>query len=314
MSTRKHILVFGATGEIGGRIARQCVDAGHAVTGVTRGINTQPRPDMAGIEPVVADKGDPGCYTEALAGREFDVVIDSVPAQNHVQLAFEHFAGKIEHYLMCSSTGTFVPLQYLSADERHPWREKTETNFYPQCVRDAAALELHANHGFPVSILRPTNIIGPGRVPLETWGGRSVAYFQRMQRHEPVEIPESGNILLQSGYNDDLASAFVSAASKGPEINGEIFIISTRKAITLERYASVAKDVLGSRSPIEILPMAKILQRYPDDTNASGMRFLVEHMCFDLGKAERMLDYDPQYTGEQGLEDALKWCVDNGVF
>ena len=85
MSTRKHILVFGATGEIGGRIARQCVDAGHAVTGVTRGVNTQPHPDMAGIEPVVADKGDPGCYTEALAGREFDVVIE-VSTVHHGQL------------------------------------------------------------------------------------------------------------------------------------------------------------------------------------------------------------------------------------
>ena len=57
MSTRKHILVFGATGEIGGRIARQCVDAGHAVTGVTRGVNTQPHPDMAGVESVVKSYG-----------------------------------------------------------------------------------------------------------------------------------------------------------------------------------------------------------------------------------------------------------------
>jgi nucleoside-diphosphate-sugar epimerase len=60
--------------------------------------------------------------------------------------------------------------------------------------------------------------------------------------------------------------------------------------------------------------MADILARHPDETNASGMRFLVEHMCFDLSKAERMLDYDPKFTGEQGLEDALKWCVDNGAF
>ncbi|MAE64841.1 MAG: hypothetical protein CMJ18_11285 [Phycisphaeraceae bacterium] len=312
--TTKSILVFGATGEIGGRIARQCVDAGHRVTGVTRGANQRPSPDLSGVELLQADKGERECYTGTLAGRAFDVVIDSVPAAEHVTLAFEHFAGSIQHYLMCGSTGTFAPLQYLPADENHPWREKTEVNFYHQSVRDAAALDLHARHGFPVAILRPTNIIGPDRVPLELWGGRSPKYFRRMLAHEAVEIPVCGNILVQSGYNDDLASAFVSAASKGPEIDGEIFVISTRKAITLDRYAEVARDVLSSRSRVEVLPIEEIRQRYPDDVNAAGIRFLVEHMCFDLRKAERMLDYDPKFTAEQGLEQALKWCLDEGMF
>ena len=309
----KRILVFGSTGEIGGRIARQCVDAGHRVTGVSRGMNDRPCPDLAAVERLVADKNDPDCYSTTLADREFDVVIDSRPTENQVKLAYEHFAGRIEHYIMCGSTGTFVPLRYLPADEAHPWREKTEVNFYHQCVRDAAALDLYEHHGFPVSILRPTCIIGPGRVPLELWGGRNPKYFKRMQNHETVEIPIAGNILLQSGYNDDLASAFVAAASKGTEIIGEIFIISTRKAITLDRYFDVAHDVLGSRSKVEYLPMDQILRRHPEDVHRKGLRFLIEHMCFDLRKAERRLGYDPQFTAEQGLENALKWCLDEGV-
>lgn len=309
----KNILVFGTTGEIGGRIARQCVDAGHHVTGVSRGVNTRPCPALSGVDLLVADKEDPCCYERTLGGRDFDVVIDSVPTPTSVKLAFDHFHGCIEHYLMCSSTGTFAPLLYLPADEDHLWREKTEVNFHGQCLRDAAALALYETDGFPVSILRPTNIIGPDRVPLELWGGRSVKYFQRMRRHETVEIPVSDQTLVQSGSNDDLASAFVNAAGKGDQINGEIFIISCCKAITLGRYFSVARDVLKSRSQYAILTMDQIRQRHPDDVDEKGIQFLAEHMCFDIGKAQRMLDYTPRFTCEQGLENALRWCLDEGV-
>jgi len=37
-------------------------------------------------------------------------------------------------------------------------------------------------------------------------------------------------------------------------------------------------------------------------------------MCFDIGKAERMLGYDPQFTGEQGLQQALAWALEEGLF
>ena len=313
MPYQKRILVFGATGEIGGRIARGCVDAGHRVTGVTRGVNPRPRVPLDGVELLVGDKGDPATFTNLLGGREFNAIIDSVPRTEHVQLVFDHFVGRIEHYCMCSSTGCFVPLQYLPAGEDHPWREKTEVNFHRQCERDAFALSLHHQHRFPVVILRPTNIIGAHRVPLETWGGRSPLYFKLLREHQTVEIPLTGQTLLQPGCNDDIAAAFVHAVDKGPEIEGGIFNISCPYAITLDRYVDTAKEILGSRSPVEYVLIDELLKRHPDEATYKGARFLAEHMCFDLSKAERLLDYHPQYTAEQGLERALEWCLDKGI-
>ena len=65
---------------------------------------------------------------------------------------------------MCGSTGVYVPLLYLPADEDHPWREKTPVNFYHQSQRDDVALALWEKESFPVTIFRPTNIIGAGRI------------------------------------------------------------------------------------------------------------------------------------------------------
>jgi len=309
----KKVLIFGATGEIGSRIARGCVDEGYKVTGVTRGKNTRHRVKTDGVEFIHGDKGDENFIKSLIAKKDFDVVIDTIPKAEHVKLAYSCFNNRIKHYFICSSTGTFVPLLYYPADENHPWREKTYVNFYRQSERDAYALKIWKEHKFPITIFRPTNIIGPGRIPLELWGGRNILYFKLMKEDKTVEIPVRGNILVQSGYNEDLASAFVKAISKGEEISGEIFIISCKKAITLARYFSVAKEVLKSASQVEYVSIEKILQRHPDETTEKGLQFLIEHMCFDIRKAEKILGYSPKYSAEEGLVKALEWCLDEGL-
>lgn len=313
MDYRKKVLVFGATGEIGSRVARGCAAAGCRVTGVSRGENRRHRVTAAGVAMVCGDKGDPAFVRQLAADHCFDVVIDTVPAREHIRLAWECFRGRIEKYFICSSTGAFPPLRYLPADEEHPWREKTAVNFHGTVEKDAFALDLWEKHRFPVTVFRPTNIIGAGRVPLETWGGRNIEYFKRLKAGKPVEIPGDGNTLVQSGLNDDLADAFVRGVGCGAETAGEIFVISSRRAITHERYFSVARAVLGSNSSAEFLPPEEILRRRPGLARESGLRFLNEHMCFDIGKAERVLGYAPRCTTGDGLAIALQWCLDEGL-
>ena len=309
----KKVLLFGTTGEIGSRIARKCVDLGHSVTGVSRGGNTRHRVDLAGVELLNGDKGDERCLQKLSEGREFDVIIDTVPTTEHVELAFKYFSGKIEHYFLCSSTGTYVPLQHCPADEGHPWRKKTPVNFFRQCLRDARALELYEQENFPVTIFRPTNIIGRGRIPLELWGGRNILYFEIMKESKTLEIPVSGKILLQSGYNDDLATAFVKAVSIGQEISGQIYNISSKKAITLDRYFGIAKDLLNSKSSVEYLTVDEIIERRGKDVSRKDLEFLVEHMCFDLSKAREDIGYNPEVSTEQGLVNSLEWCIEEGI-
>ena len=66
---KKKVLVFGGTGEIGSHVARGCVDAGHPITGLTRGQNDQPWADLAGVELLRADKSGHSCFRNTLAAR-----------------------------------------------------------------------------------------------------------------------------------------------------------------------------------------------------------------------------------------------------
>ncbi|HPY89870.1 MAG TPA: NAD-dependent epimerase/dehydratase family protein [Lentisphaeria bacterium] len=308
----RKVIVFGASGEIGGRIARLAVDAGHRVYGVTRGQNKRDMVDLAGVEMIHGDKGDPE-FMKSLGKRlQYDAVIDSVPNIGTMDLIRKHLPAA-ENVFFCSSTGTFVPLLYMPADELHPWREETSVNFYPQCLRDGAALDLYAKGGFPITIFRPTNIIGPSRVPLELWGARDINFYRRLKANEPISIPTCENILLQSGYNWDLASAFVLGLDKPDAVRGEIFIISCKRAITLGTYLKTAMDFLGSTSRITSVLPEELMRIYPEVTWKNRLGFLMEHMCFDISKAERVLGYAPKKTAQQGLIDALQWCVDTGL-
>jgi len=296
----RKVLVFGATGEIGGRIARGCVDAGHKVIGVSRGQNKRPIVDLSGVEMVCGDKGDEAFVRDTLAKLDYDAIISSVQGPEDLK--------KAQNVLICSSTGTFVPLRYFPADENHPWREKTQVNFWRQSDWDVHALNLWEQESFPVSILRPTNIIGSGRVPLELWGGRNIEFFRKLKAGESVTITPCENVLLQSGHNTDLASAFVKALDYPDKVRGEIFIISCKKAITLGRYLKTAMDFLGSRSEIKHVSPEELMKIYPEVKWVHGLDFLLEHMCFDIGKAERTFGYAPLKTSEEGLIDALEWC------
>ena len=310
---KRKVLIFGATGEIGGRIANLAVKAGHTVIGSCRG---KPRDsdgyvDLSGVEFVKGDKYD-DAYMEKLAAYKPDAVIDTLG--NEVMIdRIEKFFPDAQNVLFCSSTGSFTPLQWYPADETHPWREDTGLNFFHQSQWDIKALNECAAGRFPITILRPTNIIGETRVPLELWGGRDIEFYRKLKNNEPVFVPKCLDVLLQSGYNWDLASEFVLALDHPDAVRGEIFIISCRKAITLGHFLETAMKKLNSSSEIIQVDDNVLLNIYPGKIKIHfGLDFLEQHMCFDIGKAERILGYDPKVTAEEGLIRALTWQEEQG--
>ena len=219
----------------------------------------------------------------------------------------------VENVLFCSSTGSYVPLQYFPADENHPWQQNTGLNFFHQCEWDMKALAECEAGRFPITILRPTNIIGETRVPLELWGGRNIEFYKILKEGRTLFIPRVRDVMVQSGYNWDLASAFVKALEKGDAVVGEIFNISCRKAITLGEFLNTAVSYLNSSSEIVELSDEDLQKAYPGKISMHyGLDFLKLHMCFDMRKAETILGYDPQVTAQEGLIRSLRWLEENG--
>lgn len=307
------VLVLGGTGWVGHWISRMLAEAGHEVTAGCRG--TQERyPLPPGIRTAHLDKNDAESFRRALAAETFDAVVDSVPSPASVRNAHDLLGGRIRQYVHCSSTGVYVPLTRLPADEEHPWREPTGANFMGKVAVDSLVLQFHREDGFPATIIRPTNITGAGLIPLDIWGARHAGYWQRLRDSLPVTIPGDGNTLLQPCHVKDVARAFACALGRECAV-GRTYIASSAYSITLRRYVELSKEALKSASPIEFAPPDELLRRHKErgNINEGGLRFLCLHMSFDISRARSELGYEPEFTPERGTEDAIQWMRRTGV-
>ena len=158
------ILILGGTNFIGPHQVRAAVARGHEVTLFNRGITN---PDLfPDLETLIGDRdGD----LAALAGREWDVVIDN-PANipRWVRLSAEALRGSVGKYVFVSSTGVYVP--YLTTDIHEDAKVDTIEDPETEVVNGRtfgalkALAEDEARTAFPDGhlVVRPTYIIGPG--------------------------------------------------------------------------------------------------------------------------------------------------------
>ena len=300
----KKIIVFGVTGEIGGRIAKFAVEAGYEVIGVSRGTNRLPVVDLTGVTMLTGDKGDPDFLKNSCVKINADIIIDSVPTIDHVELFHKYFK-QVDNFLFCSSVGTYAPLQYMPADEKHPWREETPRNFYRQSVRDIRIMELYEQGDFPATIFRPSEILGADRVPIELWGARDIEFFRLLKANKPVTVADSDHILIHPVHNQDVARAFIMALEQPEAIRGEIYNIAGKYAVTLERYLEIAKEYLNSNSTV-IKQSREAMLKMPY-VGEKNFVFLMTHNCIDITKARNTFNFNPVPV-EESLVEALKWC------
>jgi nucleoside-diphosphate-sugar epimerase len=308
------ILVMGGTGEVGHHVANGLAERGHEVTVLGRGLDQRGFSLDDRIQRVQADKTDPEAFERVAVPAGPEVIVDTVPRDPTVRAVHALFAGKIRHYIHCGSTGVYAPLQYFPGDEEHPWAPKPG-DFFASCAeRDELAMGFFEKDGFPVTILRPTMIIGPGVLPVDSLGARGVWFLEDLAANRPIELAEDGDALVQAGLNADLAQAFVLAAEKPDRAIGEIFNISCKRPVTLRQYIELFREAVGSTSPIVPTPIETIVQNHAGDGRADEywLRFLASHMFFDLAKARERLGYDPPSDMRNSIRLVVDWSRKTG--
>ncbi|MGA0161437.1 MAG: NAD-dependent epimerase/dehydratase family protein, partial [Vulcanococcus sp.] len=165
------ILVMGGTRFVGRPLVQQLQDAGHALTLFTRGKNPVP----AGVEHLCGDRSTAEGLS-ALAGRQFDVIVDSSGRTVTDSRSVVEVTGAPSHrFVYVSSAGVYADSALWPLTENSPTDPES---------RHSGKLDTEAwltAEKIPFTSFRPTYIVGAGNYnPVESW------FFDRIVHGRPV--------------------------------------------------------------------------------------------------------------------------------
>ena len=323
-------LVTGATGFIGGALARRLAESGHQVRALVRPGRDTSALELAGVHPVSGDLSDEMALARGLEGVDglFNVAghyafwardrsifyrtnVDGV--KTLLEVARRVGVKRVVH------TSTVATLKWPG-----PGRVADETGLAElddlhgdykksKLLGERAALSFNASD-MEVVIVNPTVPLGPGdRRPTPT--GRIIVEF--LKRRFPGYVNTGMNICDV----DDVADAQISAFTNGRP--GERYILGGENH-SLRGIYSLLKQATGlKRRPVRVpfaLALAlgmiddvvegKLLRREPY-IPAEGLHVAKRPMYVDCAKAVRELNLRPRPAIES-VARAVRWFTDNG--
>jgi UDP-glucose 4-epimerase len=154
----------------------------------------------------------------------------------------------------------------------------------------------YGSYGLETVVLRFGNVYGP----YSNRKGSVVAKFiKHIMASEPLPVYGDGNQTRDFIFVEDLVNAAVLALEKS-DLGGQVFQIATHKEHTVgevaEELNGLARKHLGRVSPIV----------YEKERKGE-----VRRNFSNIGKAKRMLGFEPKHDLKTGLEKTFLWFLKN---
>ena len=321
------VLVTGATGFIGGHLARYLAAQGHHVRALVR------RDSLAlaeaGVELTWGDVTDPEATQAAV--REVEAVFhlaavrdvwgtpESVYRRVNVEGTrhlLEAAAGAgVRRFIYCSSVGVARYPGNLTADETLPYSEPTSQVLYHRTKAQAEqmALQWVSSGRVPALVVRPVITYGP-----RDEHGFVTRLITLLAQGRLVWVG-SGRNHVDLVYVDDLVAGMEAALERGAV--GRVYILSGTAPIRVRALVDKTCNLLGKHPPRIRVPVScarlagwamETLYRVARRGTAPFItRDKVATLTVDRGfshaRASRELGYQPQVDYDEGLHRTVGW-------
>jgi nucleoside-diphosphate-sugar epimerase len=312
-----HVVVLGGTGHIGGYLVPRLVSAGHKVTVLTRGKAAPYRSDGAwsAVTTVVADRDEEeraGTFGARVRDLEPDVVIDlicfTLDSARHL---VDALAGRVRHFLHCGTIWVHGPSVEVPTTEEAPRRPFGDYGVQKAAIEEYLLDRAH-RHGFPVTVLHPGHISGPGWVPINPAGNLDLDVYRRLAGGEQVTLPNLGLETLHHVHADDVAQSFTAAMANRSVAVGESFHVVSPAALTLRGYAESVAGWYGREADLAFLPFEEWRGTVEPGVSGATWDHIAHSPNCSIAKATRLLDYRPRYSSLQTVREALEWLAARG--
>jgi len=169
---------------------------------------------------------------------------------------------------------------------------------------------------FPVTVVRPPALYGPRDSDL--------LQFMKMIQRGIFATFGKGERLIDLCYVRDAVRGILLAAEQ-PQAAGQVFFIGSGQTYSWEKVAHFVADRLGTDLKMVSLPAAaatfyalacdvrSLLTGRPYIISRHKLPELREpYWVCDIGKAQEVLNYRPDFSLEQGLDITLRWYREQG--
>ena len=294
--------VIGGTGHIGRNLVSMLLDEGWPVTVITSGRTPAPSGGKwSRVTFVRCRYGDTG-WAECLQQQRPEVLIDILGTD--APATYQAVKSTCRHFILCGSIWMFGEPRVVPTpdDTQNPCLFDGYARRYEQ-MRELK--KTTAADGLAFSAVMPPNICGPGKIPLDGLGGRSIELHKAHQRGDPVPLPAPGSTLISPCDAFDVAQGFFLAARQRDAAADQIFNVGADYALTVRQFIETYGEIYGVKIPIDWCSW----QRYSEEVSpdpCAHFHFRA-HMYPDLTKIKTRLGYGPRYTCEQSMERAVTW-------
>ena len=322
----KRVLITGASGFLGGRLAQILAGRGVPTRILARKSSSLDHLDGDSIEVVRADLVESPALTQAMQGVSHifhcaGCSTDWAPQETYyaanvagtqaLLLAARH-AGNIERFLHISSTDVYG-YPRMVCDESHPLTYVGLPYNETKCLGEAAACEASEKTGLPVTILRPATIYGPR-------GTAFVSDIVTLLREGSMALFDSGRSRGGFCYVDNVAEAMIAAAIS-PNTIGRAYNISDGTNATWKQYVTALADGLALKRPWLNLPsplampLGRVMETAYRLLPLPGRPLLTRHAVlllardqeFPTAAATRDFNFTPAISFSEGMARSITW-------
>jgi nucleoside-diphosphate-sugar epimerase len=310
------IVVIGATGHIGTFLVPRLVRAGHEVVTISRGASTPyaDSPEWQQVEQVTADREQEdrdGAFGPRIVALRADAVIDLVCfTLSSAEALVAALRGTDTHLVHCGSiwrAGVSHVVPITEANATPPFGEYgTQKDAIARMLKDETA-----SGGLVTTSIHPGHISGPGWMPIGPLGNLDPAVWTALAAGSALEVPGLGAETMAHVHADDVAQAFQLAVEHRDAAAGEDFFITAPTALTVRGYAHLAASWFGREARLESVSWDRFREASAPEHAGASWEHLSRSQVFSIEKPRRLLAYEPGYTAEETVLDAVRWLVEH---
>lgn len=200
--------------------------------------------------------------------------------------------------------------------EDYPLRAINNPYVDTKIASEHSVLATHAKGNMACTIIRPTDVYGPGSRP---W----VVLPLEMMKKDQFILPANGKGVFSPAYIDNLLDGIVLAAEKASG-EGQIFTLGDGIGVSCEVFFHYHHRLLGKKGVPKSVStfVAKLLaevvgglaRRFgkPSELGRGTVDMLSRKATYSIAKAESLLGYTPKVSLEEGQARTEAWLRSEG--